>query len=134
MKTITISALCLAVLVATFGLTGCADTYGPVGYAGPGYYNAGYYGSNYYATDVYGRRIYDRGYYGTPYYNAGYGPNYYPGYAGMGYVSIAVGDRPYYTHGAGYWNGPRYYLWRGGHWHRYHGRRVWLHGTYVVRG
>ena len=112
MKTLAISAVCLSVLAASVGLTGCADSYGTVGYAGPGYY---------------GHRYYDRGYYGP-----GYGPGYYPGYGSTGYVTIAVGDRPYYTRGAGYYVGPRYYGWRHGYWHRYHGRRVWVHGNYVV--
>jgi hypothetical protein len=104
MKTLAISTVCLSVLVASVGLTGCAEPYGTVGYVGPGYYGSG-----------------------------SYGPGYYPGYASTGYVSIAVGDRPYYTRGAGYWVGPHYYGWRHGYWHRYHGRRVWIHGNYVVR-
>ena len=120
MKTTMISAVCLSALVASFALSGCAEPYGTVGYVGPGYYDAGYYGPSYY-----GRRYYDNGYYGA---------GYYPGYASTGYVSVAVGDRPYYTRGAGYWVGPRYYTWRHGYWHRYHGRRVWVHGSYVTRG
>jgi hypothetical protein len=130
MKTLAISVVCLSALVASVCLTGCAEPYGTVGYVGPGYYGSGYYGRNYYASDYYGRRYYDTGYYGPRYYGSGY----YPGYASTGYVSIAVGDRPYYTRGAGYWVGPRYYTWRHGYWHRYHGRRVWVHGNYVIRG
>ena len=78
------------------------------------------------------------------YYSAypGYGPYYGPGpyygngpyYGGVGSVSIAVGDRPYYTHGPGYYVGHSYYRWRPGHWSYYHGHRSWLHGHYVVRG
>ena len=137
MKIIAISAVCLSLVAASFGLTGCADPYGPVGYGyvGPGYYGSGYYSSgyyrpNYYASGYYGPRYYRTGYYGSPYYNSGY----YPGYASTGYISVAVGDRPYYTHGQGYWAGPRYYTWHHGYWHRNHGHRVWVHGNYVVRG
>jgi hypothetical protein len=139
MKTIAISAVCLLVLAASFGLTGCADPYGPVGYGGPGYYgngyyNSGYYGPNYYASGYYGPRYYRTGYYGSPYHNTGYyGSGYYPGYASTGYMSIAVGDRPYYTHGTGYWVGPRYYTWHHGYWGRHHGHRAWVHGYYVIR-
>src|SRR5437773_10291735 len=59
------------------------------------------------------------------YYSAspGYGP-YYGGYSGYGpyyggpsgSVVVAVGDRPYYTRGPGYWAGGAYYIWRPGHW------------------
>jgi len=63
--------LCLA-----FGAGGCADYYGA--YPAYGYgYGAGY---------------------------SGYGPGYgygYPGYGYPGSVSVEIGDRPYYTHGAG---------------------------------
>jgi len=121
MKNLAISAVSLSVLIASVCLTGCAEPYGTVGYVGPGYYGSGYYS---------GRRYYDTGYYGTGYY----GPGYYPGYASTGFVSIAVGDRPYYTRGAGYWVGPHYYGWRHGYWDRDHGRRVWVHGRYMVRG
>src|SRR2546423_6690586 len=43
-------------------------------------------------------------YYGGPYYG---GP-YYGGYPAS--VSIAVGDRPYYVHGPGYYTGHTYYV------------------------
>jgi hypothetical protein len=48
-------------------------------------------------------------------------------------VSIAIGDRPYYVHGPGYYVGPVYYLWVPGHWRWYHGHRVWIHGHYARR-
>src|SRR5438034_3776213 len=68
-----------------------------------------------------------------PYYGGyrGYGP-YYGGYPGS--VTVAVGDRPYYTRGPGYYVGRTYYVWRPGHWgtNRY-GRRAWIRGHYVVR-
>lgn len=48
-------------------------------------------------------------------------------------VSIAIGDRPYYVHGPGYWVGPVYYVWVPGHraWRHHH--RVWIHGHYAAR-
>jgi hypothetical protein len=71
------------------------------------------------------------------YYTAypGYGPYYggpYYGYPGS--VTIAVGDRPYYVRGPGYWYGSAYYVWKPGHWVWRHGQQVWIHGHYVVRG
>jgi hypothetical protein len=72
-------------------------------------------------------------YYGTGgYYGSGgyYGRGYV---ANPGYVSIAIEDRPYYTHGPGYWAGRRYYVWRGGHWRHRHGGRIWVPGHYVIR-
>jgi YXWGXW repeat-containing protein len=80
-----------------------------------GYYSAypGYYGP----------------YYGGPYYG-GYRP-YYAGYPGS--VTLSVYDRPYYTHGAGYWAGHSYYVWKPGHWSYRHGQKAWIHGHYVVR-
>jgi len=68
-------------------------------------------------------------YYGRPYYGGG-GP-YYAGYPGS--VTIAVGDRPYYVRGPGYYVGRTYYVWKPGHWATRHGQRVWIHGHYVVR-
>jgi WXXGXW repeat (2 copies) len=67
-------------------------------------------------------------YYGGPYY----GRPYYGGYPGS--VTIAVGDRPYYVRGPGYWAGGAYYVWRPGHWAHRYGQNVWVHGHYVVRG
>ena len=63
------------------------------------------------------------GYYGGPYYG---------GYPGS--VTVAVGDRPYYVNGPGYYRGRTYYVWKQGHWSTRHGQRVWIHGHYVVRG
>jgi hypothetical protein len=48
-------------------------------------------------------------------------------------VSIAIGDRPYYVHGPGYWAGRVYYVWVPGHWAWRHHHRVWIHGHYVRR-
>jgi len=67
-------------------------------------------------------------YYGGPYYG---GPYYGGGYPAS--VAIAVGDRPYYFHGLGYYAGREYYVWRPGHWAWRHHQRVWIHGHYVVR-
>jgi hypothetical protein len=66
-----------------------------------------------------------------------YGPGPGPGYAGPGpyyggsstSVVVAVGDRPYYTRGPGYYVGRSYYAWRPGHLSR-HGR--WIPGHYVL--
>ncbi|HEY4284700.1 MAG TPA: hypothetical protein VGM62_16685 [Chthoniobacterales bacterium] len=46
-------------------------------------------------------------------------------------VSVAIGDRPYYSHGAYYYRGPVRYVWAPGHstWHYHH--RAWVHGHYV---
>ena len=101
-------------LACGIGAGGCADDeYGGYPGYGPGYY-ARYPGYGPY-----------RGY-GYP----GYG---YPGYGYPGGVSIEIGDRPYYTHGGGYYVGRAYYVWRPGHWVYTHGRRVWVHGHYVLR-
>ncbi len=73
------------------------------------------------------------GYGRTGYYAPGPGP-YGPGYVGgPAVVSVEVGDRPYYTRGPGYYVGRRYYVWRSGYWRRHHGRRVWVHGNYILR-
>ena len=105
------SALLLLGVCLSLGAEGCADDdYG----ASPGY------GPGYYARYP--------GY--APYPGYGY-PGYgYPG----GSVTIAVGDRPYYTRGAGYYVGRSYYVWKPGHWAWRRGTRVWVHGHYVVRG
>ena len=96
------------VICAALGLVGCADYY--AGYPGYGAYSGPgpYYG-------------------GGPYYGRPYG-----GYPGS--VTVAVGDRPYYTRGAGYWSGNRYYVWKPGHWVYRNGQKVWRRGHYVVRG
>ena len=97
--------LLLLVFVA-IGAGGCTDYYGDY----PGYYRRPYYAD-----------------YGP------YGPGY-PGYAAYpGSVTVEIGDRPYYTRGAGYYVGRGYYAWRPGHWARRNGRRVWIHGHYVRR-
>ena len=93
-------------------------------------------------TDYYaGSPAYGPGYAGGP-YGPGYAANgpYAPGYAGSpgyvaapGSVTVEIGDRPYYTRGAGYYVGRSYYVWRPGHWANRYGRRVWIHGHYVVR-
>ena len=45
-------------------------------------------------------------------------------------LSIEIGDRPYYTHGASYWNGDVQYYWAPGHWSS---RHHWVRGHYVAR-
>jgi hypothetical protein len=76
------------------------------------------------------------GYYGGYASSGPYGPGYAgPGPYGPGYpgsVTVEIGDRPYYTRGAGYYVGRSYYVWVPGHWSRRH-PRVWIHGHYVVR-
>ena len=67
-----------------------------------------------------------------PYYGPGYagpGPYYDSGYGSSASVVVAVQDRPYYTHGPGYYVGRAYYVWRPGHWSR---RGVWIPGHYVL--
>jgi hypothetical protein len=116
------SVLLFALACAALSIGGCADTYS--GYPGYGpYYGPGYAGG-----------------YG-PGYRAGYGPGYGPGYGQRPYyggypgsVTVEVGDRPYYVHGAGYYRGHTYYVWKRGHWATRNGQRVWIHGHYVVRG
>jgi hypothetical protein len=108
--------LWLGAICLTWAIAGCADNYAP-GY-GPGYYAGPGYGRGYYAGS---------GYYGSP----GYG---YPGYGYGSSVSVAIGDRPYYVRGPGYYAGRSYYVWRSGHWAVRHGRKVWVHGHYVLRG
>ena len=99
------SALLLLLISVALGAGGCEGTY--TAYPGYGPYYGGY----------------------GP-YGAGYGPGYaaYPGS-----VTVEVGDRPYYNRGAGYYVGRSYYVWRPGHWTSRYGRRVWIHGHYVVR-
>ncbi len=109
-------ALLLLLLSVALGAGGCTDYYG-------GYYGAGYGPGPYYGGGPYGR-----GY-------AGYGGPYGPGYAAYpGSVTVEVGDRPYYTHGPGYYVGRTYYVWRPGHWANRNGQRVWIRGHYVIRG
>ena len=47
---------------------------------------------------------------------------------------VAVDDRPYYARGPYYIEHGRRWVWVNGHWGHRHGRRVWIHGRYVVRG
>ncbi|HCP92259.1 MAG TPA: hypothetical protein DIT76_09505 [Spartobacteria bacterium] len=102
--------LLLFLLSVTIGAGGCTGYYGTYPAYGPGYAGGPY----------------ERGY-------AGNGP-YGPGYAGYpGSVTVEIGDRPYYSRGAGYYVGSSYYVWRPGHWTSRYGRRVWIHGHYVVR-
>jgi hypothetical protein len=71
---------------------------------------------------------------GGPYYGPGYaGPGPYdgPGYGSSASVVVTVQDRPYYTHGPGYYVGGSYYAWRPGHWSRRH-PGVWVPGHYVL--
>ena len=100
------SVLLFAFVSAALGLVGCEGYYSTYPGAGPYY---GGYGGGYY---------YNRPYYG--------------GYPGS--VTVAVGDRPYYTRGAGYWSANRYYVWKPGHWVYQNGQKVWRRGHYVVRG
>jgi hypothetical protein len=116
----------LLFVVVMIGAGGCAD---PYYYGGGPYYRGGpYYGDGPYYAGA-------RTYYGRSYYGRGpYGPGYGPGYAAYpGSVTVAVGDRPYYTRGPGYYVGRTYYVWRPGHWASRDGQRVWIRGHYVVR-
>jgi len=67
----------------------------------------------------------------------GYGPYYGgpgPYYAGHpGSVTVEVGDRAYYTRGAGYYVGHSYYAWTPGTWGWRHHHRYWRHGYYHRR-
>lgn len=42
-------------------------------------------------------------------------------------LSVQIGDRPYYTHGARYWDRDNEMIWMPGHM----SRRGWVHGHYV---
>jgi hypothetical protein len=99
----------LVLISAALGAAGCEGTYSAYPGYGPYYGGPNYGGPNY----------------GGPYYGGGYPAS----------VTVAVGDRPYYTRGPGYYVGRTYYVWRPGHWgtNRY-GQRVWIRGHYVVRG
>src|SRR3954454_10703866 len=71
------SVLLFALVSATLGLVGCGGYYSANAYPGYGpYYGGGYSGGPYY---------------NRPYYGRGY----------PGAVTVEVGDRPYYTRGAG---------------------------------
>ncbi len=109
--------LLLLLLSVTIGAGGCTDYYGTYPAYGPGYAGNGPYGPGYAGNGPYGP-----GYAGSP------------GYTYPGSVTVEIGDRPYYTRGAGYNVGRSYYIWRPGHWVLRHGQRVWIHGHYVLRG
>jgi hypothetical protein len=61
----------------------------------------------------------------APYYYGPAGPP--PG------VVVAVDDQPYYVHGPYYIEHGHRWVWVGGHWGHRHGRRIWVHGHYIVR-
>ena len=44
-------------------------------------------------------------------------------------LDIEVGDRGFYTRGAGYWDHGTHYCWVPGHWSRF--RHHWVHGHYI---
>ena len=114
----------LALVCAALGAGGCTDYYAGSPAYGPGY-AGGPYGPGY-AGGPYGR-----GYAANGPYAPGYAGS--PGYAYPGSVTVEIGDRPYYTHGPGYYVGRTYYVWRPGHWRWVNGQRVWVRGHYVVR-
>jgi hypothetical protein len=43
-------------------------------------------------------------------------------------IKIEVGDRPFYSHGARYWQGDYEMVWAPGHWDDHH---HWVHGKYA---
>ena len=49
------------------------------------------------------------------------------------HVVIEIGDRPYYRHGAWYWDSGVRWYWVPGHWRWHHGHHVWVHGYYAPR-
>ncbi len=119
--------LLLLLLSVAFGASGCTDYYRTSPAYGPGYAGYGPYGPGYAGYGPYGR-----GYAGSGPYGPGYAAP--PGYGAYpGSVTVEIGDRPYYTRGAGYYVGRSYYVWRPGHWAVRNGRRVWVHGHYIPR-
>lgn len=44
------------------------------------------------------------------------------------HITVEVGDRPYYSHGPGYWEGGHKLVWVPGHWNYHHTH--WIHGHY----
>jgi len=44
-------------------------------------------------------------------------------------ISIQIGDRPFYNHGARYWDGDYEMIWAPGHMSRF--GHHWIHGLYV---
>jgi hypothetical protein len=100
------SILLLLLLSVVIGAGGCTDYYAGSPAYGPGYAGYGPYGPGYAGS---------------------------PGYAYPGSVTVEIGDRPYYTRGAGYYVGRAYYVWVPGHWAWRHHHRVWIHGHYGLR-
>lgn len=45
-------------------------------------------------------------------------------------ITVAIGDRPYYTRGPYYWHDNVRYVWVPGHYSR---RGAWIRGRYVAR-
>jgi hypothetical protein len=118
--------LLLLLLSVTIGAGGCTDYDGTYTGYGPAYVGNGPYGPGYAGIGPYGPGF------NRPYYGRGYAG--YPGYGYPGSVTVAIGDRPYYTRGAGYYVGRSHYAWRPGHWGWRHGQRVWIRGRYGLRG
>lgn len=49
-------------------------------------------------------------------------------------LTIAIGDRPYYTHGPHYVESGVRWVWVPGHWANKKGhKKVWIHGHYAKR-
>ena len=48
------------------------------------------------------------------------------------HITVAIGDRPYYTRGASYWNNDVHYVWAPGHWRSTYRGRVWVRGHYIA--
>lgn len=69
--------------------------------------------------------------YGPPVY--GPGPVYGAQPVVSGSYVVAVDDRPYYNRGPYYVHRGVRYVWAPGHWSHRYGRRVWIHGKYVIR-
>ena len=42
-------------------------------------------------------------------------------------ITVQIGDRPFYNHGARYWEGDSEMVWVPGHMSRHH----WIHGHYI---
>jgi len=43
------------------------------------------------------------------------------------HLDVEIGDRDYYVHGPGYWEGHVHHCWVPGHWNHHHN---WIHGHY----
>ena len=46
-------------------------------------------------------------------------------------INLNPNDRPYYTHGQSYFDGPRHYVWIGGHYSQR--KHHWVPGHYALR-